>query len=99
MELGREEQAFMSSDELLSCFIYVLVKSGSYEMPALLTIINYFTLDEHQFEFEFISTTLNAAVMFVRTELVKLCEPTLHYTYIDGKSCFGDKNFLPSHDN
>lgn len=45
MEQEMEEQTFMSSDELLSCFIYVLVKSESYQMPALLTIINYFTLE------------------------------------------------------
>ena len=38
------------------------------------------------------STTLSAALMFIRTEVARLCEPTLHYTYIDGKSCLGDKN-------
>ena len=32
--------------------------------------------------------------MFVRTELARLCEPTLHYTYIDGKSCIEEPNFL-----
>ena len=34
--------------------------------------------------------------MFVRTEVAKLCEPTLHYTYIDGRSCIEEPNFLAS---
>ena len=50
-----------------------------------------------QDDLDFVSTTFNAAIQFVRTELVKLCEPTLHYTYIDGKSYLGDRNnFSPS---
>ena len=32
----------------------------------------------------------------MRSELTKLCEPTLHYTYIDGKSVIGDKERLVS---
>ena len=90
----------MGSDELLSCFIYILVKASSHEMPALLTLISYFTLeqdDQTQNDFDFVSTTFNAAIQFVRTELVKLCEPTLHYTYLDEKSYLGDRNqFEPS---
>lgn len=55
----------MSSDELLSCFIYILLKSGHAHIPAILTFINYYSLDESQDEFEFINTTLCAAVQFV----------------------------------
>lgn len=86
----------MSSDELLSCVIYILLKSGYADLPAILTFINYYSLDESQNEFEYINTTLRAAVQFVQTEVAKLSEPTLHYTYIDGKSCLGDKNFTHS---
>ena len=93
---------FMGSDELLSCFIYILVKASAHELPALLTMIEYFTLEQQvddeglkQDDLDFVSTTFNAAIQFVRTELVKLCEPTLHYTYIDGKSYLGER-FSPS---
>lgn len=37
----------MSSDEILSCFIYVIVKAGAVEIPALITFVCYFTLEEH----------------------------------------------------
>ena len=80
----------MGPDDLLSCFIYVLVKAHAHDTPALLTLVNYYTLEEHQGEFEFVNTTLSASIQFIRTELVKLCEPTLHYTYIDGRSCIDD---------
>ena len=82
----------MSSDELLSCLIYVLVKSHATDTPALLTFISYFTLEELYEQFGFIATTLQAAIAFIRTEISKLCEPTLHYTYLDGKSCFEEKH-------
>ena len=39
-------------------------------------------------------SSLQAAIQFVRSELTRLCEPTLHYTYIDGKSVIGDKDRL-----
>ena len=80
----------MGPDDLLSCFIYVLVKAHAHDTPALLTLVNYYTLEEHQGEFEFVNTTVSASIQFIRTELVKLCEPTLHYTYIDGKSCIDE---------
>mmetsp|Transcript_6213 Transcript_6213/g.8302 ORF Transcript_6213/g.8302 Transcript_6213/m.8302 type:complete len:111 (+) Transcript_6213:687-1019(+) len=83
---------FMSSDEILSCLIYVLVKARATDMPALLTFVGYFTLEEHQDEFDFVRTTLSAAVLFITTQLSKLCEPTLHYTYKDDKSCFEERN-------
>ena len=82
----------MGPDELLSCFIYVIVKAEACDMPALLTLVEHFTLEEGQDKFEFISTTLNAAIQFIRTELVKLEEPTLHYTYVDGQSYLGSKS-------
>ena len=47
-----------------------------------------------QDDLDFVSTTFNAAIQFVKTELVKLCEPTLHYTYVDGKSYLGERNHL-----
>lgn len=86
----------MSSDEILSCFIYVIVKAGAYEIPALLTFVCYFTLEEHQDQFDFDKTTLQAAILFITTQLSKLCEPTLHYTYRDDKSCFEDQALLTS---
>ncbi len=86
-----ENDYFMSSDELLSCFIYVLVKSNSTDTPALLTFVSYFTLEELYEEFEYIGITLQASIAFIRTEISKLCEPTLHYTYVDGKSCYEEK--------
>ena len=43
-----KKQHFMSSDDLLSCFIYILLKAGVAEMPALTTFIGYYTLDESQ---------------------------------------------------
>ena len=52
----------MGPDELLSCFIYVIVKAEACDMPALLTLVEHFTLEEGQDKFEFISTTLNAAI-------------------------------------
>ena len=89
-EMLQMETDMMGPDDLLSCFIYVLVKAHAHDTPALLTLVNYYTLEEHQGEFEFVNTTLSASIQFIRTELVKLCEPTLHYTYIDGKSCIDD---------
>ena len=86
-----KQDYFMSSDEILSCFIYVLIKARAFDMPALLTFVGYFTLEEHQDEFEFVKTTLLAAILFITTQVAKLCEPTLHYTYRDDKSCFDEK--------
>ena len=83
---------FMSSDELLSCFIYVLIKARAFDMPALLTFVGYFTLEAHQDEFDFVNTTLQAAILFITTQVARLCEPTLHYTYRDDKSCFEEKS-------
>lgn len=48
----------MGPDELLSCFIYVLVKANCYDLPALLTLVESYTLEDYQGEFEFISTSL-----------------------------------------
>ena len=89
-----EDDMWMSSDELLSCLIYVLVKARATDAPALLTFVSYFTLERLQDSFEYVSTTAQAAILFIRTELSKLCEPTLHYTYVDGKSYLGDKQEL-----
>ena len=41
------EPYFMSSDEILSCLIYVLVKANRSDTIAILTMVNYFTLEEH----------------------------------------------------
>ena len=69
MESGSPSDFFMSSDEILSCFIYVIVKAGAYEIPALLTFVCYFTLEEHQDQFDFDKTTLQAAILFITTQL------------------------------
>ena len=52
----------MGSDELLSCFIYILVKAGAHELPALLTMVQYFTLEQEDDDLDFVSTTFNAAI-------------------------------------
>ena len=53
-------------DVILSCLIYVLVKANSPEIPVYLSIISYFTLEQHQQDFEFMNTTLQAAIVFIR---------------------------------
>ena len=78
-------------DVLLSRLIYVLVKANIPDMPVYLSIIGYFTLEHRQQDFEYMNTTLQAAIMFIRQELCRLSDPTLHYTYIDGKSYLGSR--------
>ena len=41
-----QDDFFMSPDEILSCFIYVIVKAHATDIPALLTFVCYFTLEE-----------------------------------------------------
>lgn len=81
----------ITPDELLSCLIYILVKANAIEMPALLSIAGHFTLESRSELFDYMQTTLNAALLFIRYEMNRLGEPTLHYTYLDGKSYLGEK--------
>ena len=53
-------------DTILSCLIYVLVKANIPEIPVYLSMISYFTLEQHQQDFEFMNTTLQAAIVFIR---------------------------------
>ena len=84
--------ALVGCDVVLSCMIYVLVKANIPEIPVYLSMVGYFTLDQHQEDFEYVSTTLQAATMFIRHEIHKLHDATLHYTYVDGKSCLGSNH-------
>ena len=36
----------MSSDEFLSCLIYVMVKAKAADLSALISMVSYFTLEE-----------------------------------------------------
>ena len=83
--------ALVGCDVVLSCMIYVLVKANIPEIPVYLSMIGYFTLDQHQEDFEYVNTTLQAATMFIRQEVHKLHEATVHYTYVDGKSYLGSR--------
>ena len=71
----------MGPDELLSCFIYVIVKAEACDMPALLTLVEHFTLEEGQDKFEFISTNLSIKKS-VKTKIIsqsyEIIEPCLN---------------------
>ena len=58
--------ALVGCDVVLSCMIYVLVKANMAEIPVYLSMISYFTLDQHQEDFEYVNTTLQAATLFIK---------------------------------
>ena len=43
-----ENVEIVGCDVLLSCLIYVLVKANIPDIPVYLSMINYFTLENHQ---------------------------------------------------
>jgi len=58
------------------------------QIPALLSLVESFTLDKRLHEFDFVHSNLQAVLSFIRYEISKLQEPTMHYTYLDGQSVY-----------
>ena len=49
-------------DDMLPCLIYVFVKSKTVDLPAYLSLIECFTLEKRQLDFEFLKSNLLAVI-------------------------------------
>ena len=65
VEIAGEERytvPMIAVDDLLPCLIYVFVKSETVDLPAYLSLIECFTLEKRQHEFEFLKSNLQAVI-------------------------------------